>query len=325
MRVNVAITVKTILFASLLALAGCDQKPSTGEGTHTISIEHAQGTTQVPQPPRKVIVFDPAVLDTLDALKVDIAGVPKSGTRLPEFLSKYSGDEYLDAGTLFEPKYEALSSAKPDLIIAGGRTLDAYDKLSAIAPTIAMDVDEHQFMSSFTLRVEQLGMIFGKEEEAKKQLADFKQHIAQTHEKAASAGSALVLMVSGGKMSAYGPKSRFGFVFDELGFKPASEFPDSGPHGNVVTSEFLLRVNPEWLFVLDRDNAIGRPSSESAQQVLDNPLIHKTAAWQNNRVIYLDSASLYIAGGLQSYQALIRDVDEALNKKSPGAIFNVTK
>ncbi|WP_409307468.1 siderophore ABC transporter substrate-binding protein [Pectobacterium sp. B1J-3] len=309
---NVTIAMKTTLLVSMLALSGCDQTASTNEGTKTISIEHAQGTTQVPLSPKKVIVFDPAVLDTLDAMKIEVAGVPKSGTRLPEFLAKYSGDQYLDAGTLFEPKYEALSSAGPDLIIAGGRTRDAYDKLSAIAPTISMDVDEHQFMNSFTQRVEQLGTIFGKEDEAKKQLADFKKNIAQTHEKATNAGSALVLMVSGGKMSAYGPKSRFGFIFDELGFKPATEFPDAGRHGNVVTSEFLLSVNPEWLFVLDRDSAIGRPGGESAQQVLDNPLIHKTAAWQNNRVIYLDSASLYIAGGLQSYQELVRDVNDAL-------------
>lgn len=309
---NVTIAMKTTLLVSMLALAGCDQTASTNEGTKTISIEHAQGTTQVPLSPKKVIVFDPAVLDTLDAMKIEVAGVPKSGTRLPEFLAKYSGDQYLDAGTLFEPKYEALSSAGPDLIIAGGRTRDAYDKLSAIAPTISMDVDEHQFMNSFTQRVEQLGTIFGKEDEAKKQLADFKKNIAQTHEKATNAGSALVLMVSGGKMSAYGPKSRFGFIFDELGFKPATEFPDAGRHGNVVTSEFLLSVNPEWLFILDRDSAIGRPGGESAQQVLDNPLIHKTAAWQNNRVIYLDSASLYIAGGLQSYQELVRDVNDAL-------------
>ncbi|MCV9879912.1 siderophore ABC transporter substrate-binding protein [Brenneria izbisi] len=312
---NVAIAVKTTLLASILALAGCDQTSAPGEGTQTIAIEHAQGTTQVPQQPEKVIVFDPAVLDTLDALNVNIAGVPKSGTRLPPFLAKYSSDDYFDVGTLFEPNYEAISSAKPDLIIAGGRTRDAYDKLSAIAPTISMDVDESQFMTSFSQRIEQLGTIFGKEEEAKKQLADFKQNIGQTREKAANAGSALVLMVTGGKMSAYGPKSRFGFVFDELGFKPATEFPEAGRHGNVVTSEFLLSVNPEWLFVLDRDSAIGRTGSESALQVLDNPLIHKTAAWQNNRVIYLDSSSLYIAGGLQSYQALIRDVNDALDKK----------
>ncbi|WP_198008352.1 MULTISPECIES: siderophore ABC transporter substrate-binding protein [Brenneria] len=316
---NVACAVKTTLLASILALSVCQQAVSSSESAKTISIEHAQGTTQVPLHPKKVIVFDPAILDTMDALKIDIAGVPQTSTHLPDYLAKYRGGDYLNAGTLFEPDYEALSSAQPDLIIAGGRATDAYSKLSDIAPTISLNVDSKQFMTSFSQRVEQLGSIFGKEDEAKKQLAEFKQQIAQTREKAAGAGSALVLMVSGGKMSAYGPGSRFGFIFDELGFKQAAEFPaaTSGRHGNVVTSEFLLSVNPEWLFVLDRDSAIGRTGAgaESARQVLDNPLIHKTNAWQHQHIVYLDSTSIYISSGLQSYKNLIADVNNALDKK----------
>ncbi|MBJ7220549.1 siderophore ABC transporter substrate-binding protein [Brenneria sp. L3-3C-1] len=315
MQVNVAFTVKTTLLASMLALAGCDQAVSSSENAETITVEHAQGTTQVPLHPQKVVVFNPSTLDTMDALNIEVAGVPQSSTQLPEFLAKYRGSEYINVGTLFEPDYEVLSSMKPDLIIAGGRATDAYDKLSAISPTISLDVDENQFMQSFSQRIEQLGTLFGKEEEAKAQLADFKQQIAQTQAKAVNAGNALVLMISGGKMSAYGPASRFGFIFDELGFTPATEFPQAGRHGNVVTSEFILSVNPEWLFVLDRDSAIGQASGESARQVLDNPLIHKTNAWQNNHIVYLDSASLYIAGGLQSYKKLITDVDNALNKQ----------
>ncbi|WP_412524057.1 siderophore ABC transporter substrate-binding protein [Brenneria populi] len=316
---NMAFTAKTALLASMLVLSGCDQAASSAQSAKTISIEHAQGTTQVPVHPQKVIVLDPAILDTMDALKIDIAGVPQTSSHLPEYLAKYRGGDYLNAGTLFEPDYEALSSARPDLIIAGGRAADAYDKLSGIAPTISLNVDAQQFMVSFSQRIEQLGAIFGKEDEAKQQLAEFKQQIAQSREKSADAGSALVLMVSGGKMSAYGPGSRFGFIFDELGFKPAAEFPEAGAgrHGNVVTSEFLLSVNPEWLFVLDRDSAIGRTGAggQSARQVLDNPLIHKTNAWQHNHIVYLDSTSIYISAGLQSYKNLIADVNNALDKK----------
>ncbi|MCG8709035.1 siderophore ABC transporter substrate-binding protein [Brenneria sp. 4F2] len=319
MQANVAFAVKTTLLASILALSGCDQAVSATESAKTIRIEHAQGVTQVPVHPQKVIVFDPAILDTMDALQIDIAGVPQSSTHLPEYLAKYRGSAYLNAGTLFEPDYEALSSAQPDLIIAGGRATDAYAKLSGIAPTISLNIDSKQFMTSFSQRVEQLGLIFGKEEEARKQLAEFKQQIAQTRDKSANAGTALVLMVSGGKMSAYGPGSRFGFIFDELGFKQAAEFPDAGAgrHGNVVTSEFLLSANPEWLFVLDRDSAIGRTGAggESARQVLDNPLVHKTNAWQHNHIVYLDSTSIYISSGLQSYKKLIADVNNALDKK----------
>ncbi|CNL00486.1 putative iron transport protein [Yersinia mollaretii] len=313
MRLRLALC--SSLLAATVAMTGCDDSATTPEASAKISIEHAQGTTQVPLNPQKVIILNPSVLDTADALGIKVAGVPQTSVHLPAFLSKYSGSEYLNAGTLFEPDYEALSQAKPDLIIAGGRAQDAYDKLSAIAPTISLDIDTQHFTQSLTHRTEQLASIFGKEEDAKALLGKFTQQINEIKQKSANAGSAMVVMVSGGKMSAYTPGSRFGFVFDELGFKPAATFTESGRHGNVVTSEFILNANPEWLFVLDRDNAIGRTEGQSAQQVLDNPLIQKTKAWQNNHIVYLDSASLYIAGGVQSYQQLMDKISAVLDKQ----------
>ncbi|PHZ23443.1 siderophore ABC transporter substrate-binding protein [Yersinia massiliensis] len=304
------------VLAATVAMTGCDDSSATPDATAKISIEHAQGTTLVPQNPQKVIILNPSVLDTADALNIKVAGVPQTSTHLPAFLSKYSGPEYLNAGTLFEPNYEALSEAKPDLIIAGGRAQDAYDKLSAIAPTIALDIDTKNFTQSLSHRTEQLASIFGKEDEAKALLSKFTNQIDSIKQKSANAGTAMVLMVSGGKISAYTPGSRFGFVFDELGFKPAATFAETGSHGNVVTSEFILNANPDWLFVLDRDNAIGRTEGKSAQQVLDNALINKTKAWQNNHIVYLDSASLYIAGGIQSYTQLMDKISAVLDKQA---------
>lgn len=279
-----------------------------------LSIEHAQGTTQVPLNPKKVIILNPATLDNADALAIPVAGVPKNSAHLPGFLAKYQGDDYLNAGTLFEPDYEALVNAKPDLIIAGGRARDAYDKLSEIAPTIALDVDPEHFVASLTQRTEQLAAIFGKQQQATALMAGFNARIAEIKGKSAKAGSAMVIMINGGKMSAYTPGSRFGFVYDALGFKPATSFKQTGRHGNVVSSEFILQTNPDWLFVLDRDSAIGRKEGQSAQQVLDNPLIRKTHAWKNRQVVYLDSASLYIAGGVQSYTQLMDKINVSLDQ-----------
>ena len=130
----------------------------------------------------------------------------------------------------------------------------------------------------------------------------------------ATAGSAMMLMINGGKISAHSPGSRFGFIYDVLGFKPATAFPETGKHGNAVSPEFIMEANPDWLFVLDRDSAIGRKEGESAQQVLDNPLVRKTNAWKKQQVVYLDSGSLYIAGGIQSYSNLMTQVKQVLDK-----------
>ncbi len=68
--------IKTTLLASLLVVARCDQSETSSSASSTISVEHAQGVTTVPLHPKKVVVFDPAILDTLDALQIPVAGVP---------------------------------------------------------------------------------------------------------------------------------------------------------------------------------------------------------------------------------------------------------
>ncbi|MWP61109.1 siderophore ABC transporter substrate-binding protein [Gilliamella sp. Pas-s25] len=305
-----------VLLTVLLVLVGCDNKKEQQTPVKKVTVEHAQGKTDVPENPKKVVVFNIATLDIVDALNIPVSAVPQSDVHLPDFLSKYSDKTYTNVGTLFEPNYEVLSTIEPDVIIAGGRANDAYKKLNDIAPTISLDIDSKDFLGSLTQRTEQLGTIFNKQDEAKKLITNFNQKIEQLKPKTSTAGSALVIMVNGGKMSAYGPKSRFGFVFDILGFKPATTFQEAGRHGNAVTSEFILSVNPQWLFVLDRDSAIGNKEAQSAQQVLSNDLIEKTAAWQNQHVIYLDSTSMYIAGGIQTYSRLMDQISEALHKTS---------
>lgn len=279
-----------------------------------LSIVHAQGTTEVPKNPQRVVILSPATLDIADALGINPMGVPQTSAHYPQHLAKYNGKAYLNAGTLFEPNFEALSNARPDLILAGARAHDAYGKLSEIAPTVSLDLDPKNFVQSLTERTEQLGKLFGKEEKARQVLAAFNAQIADVRKESATAGSAMMLMINGGKISAHSPGSRFGFIYDVLGFKPATAFPETGKHGNAVSPEFIMEANPDWLFVLDRDSAIGRKEGESAQQVLDNPLVRKTNAWKKQQVVYLDSGSLYIAGGIQSYSNLMTQVKQVLDK-----------
>jgi iron complex transport system substrate-binding protein len=307
-----------LVVSSLFAAVLTCSYPVLAASTPTVEVVHAQGTTQVPKNPQRVVVLSPATLDITDALGVEVIGVPQTSAHYPAHLAKYNSDAYLNAGTLFEPNYEALINAKPDLIIAGSRAAAAYDKLSGIAPTIALDIDTKDFLASMTQRTEQLGEIFGKQEKAKEVIAAFNAQAEEIRKASAQSGTAMMLMVNGGKINAYSPDSRFGFIFDVLGFKPATVFAATGQHGNTVSPEFIMEANPDWLFVLDRDSAIGsKKEGASANQVLDNPLVKRTHAWKNQQVVYLDSGALYIAGGIQSYGNLMAQVNQVLSKTKP--------
>lgn len=307
--------------ASALALAGCSTSGAAtadeaqgSASAETVSVEHAQGTTEVPVSPEDVITFDLGVLDSMEALGEDVQGLPQGGS-LPEQFAEYRSDEYVNAGAMKEPDLEAVAEAAPDLIIISGRTAEFYDELSEIAPTVDLSIDETDPLASFTERSGTLGAIFGKEAEVEERLAAIDEQIAETEEQAAGAGTAMFLLTNAGEVNAYGPASRFGnVVFDLLGLESATDVQADGRHGEAVSFEAIAAADPDRLYVLDRDTAIGQSGGEAAQQVLDNELVNGTAAAQQDRITYLDSASWYLVGfGLNNLPSMITEVQESLS------------
>lgn len=268
----------------------------------TVQIKHASGTTAVPSSPKKVIVLDAATLDNLSALDVNAAGGPVAGVPtmsttakpLPRHLARYNAAEKI--GTMFEPNYEKIHAAKPDLIIVGGRSQAKYAQLAKIAPTIDLTPDRTNLVASAKNNVNLLAGLFGKQARARELTDKLDASIATLKGQAANAGTGLIVLTTGGKMSAYGPGSRFGVLHDSFGIKPAVARLDTSNHGQAISFEFIGKTNPDWLFVIDRDAAIGREGA-SAQKFLDNELVRQSNAWKNKRVVYLDGFNWYTLGG----------------------------
>ncbi|MET1088567.1 MAG: siderophore ABC transporter substrate-binding protein [Arthrobacter sp.] len=291
--------------AALLTVTACGgSATATPAGETTITVEHAQGSTaNVPVNPEKVFTFDLGVLDTLDALGVEPAGVPEAA--YPESLAKYSDAKYSKIGSLKEPDFEAVSAGDPDLIIISGRTAGAYEELSKIAPTIDLSIDAAQPMESFKAQTAKLGTIFNKSADVEKQLAAVDATVDETKAKAATAGKGLIVLTSGGEVTAYGAGSRFGIIHDVLGVPTAADVKVDGSHGEAISFEYIKQANPDILYVINRDIATGGDAS-AANPVLDNELVQSTNAAKNNRVINLDPAGWYIVGyGLNNVKAMV--------------------
>jgi iron complex transport system substrate-binding protein len=273
----------------------------------TIDVVHAQGTTQVEKAPGTIVTFDLATLDTLTALGVPVAGIPE--IKLPAYLDALADTPKL--GSLFEPDYEAVAAAAPDLIVVASRSAPKLAELSRIAPTIDLTADPAAPVASAARNVRTLAAITGREAEAEAALARLDASIAALRETAATAGRGLVVMTTGGKISAYGPGSRFGMIFADFGVTPADASVALGTHGQPVSFEYLLETDPDWLFVVDRDAAIGEEGT-AARELLDNPLVAQTTAWTKGQVVYLDSAAWYlVGGGLTALQASVDQIADA--------------
>jgi iron complex transport system substrate-binding protein len=285
-----------------------------GESSYQEDLEVARDSVDVPYQPTAVVSYDIATLDTLHTIGAGDAVVGIPDAVLPDYLSEYA--DLPKVGTLFEPDFEAVAELEPDLIVTAARSTGQYDELSEISTTIDLTgAYAGRFDPAAGIeRAVQLGEIFGREDEVAEHVAEIEESISTIQSE--TSGTALVLSVSGGEYGAFGEGSRFGYFFDQLGFTPAvpaAELPgaDGSPHGDTVTNEFVLTANPDWIITFDRGAATGEGST--AEETLDNEIVGRTTAAQQNQIIHLPASELYIViNGLTAIQNVLSAVHEGI-------------
>lgn len=277
-----------------------------------VQIVHELGTTTVAANPQRVVVFDYGVLDSLDKLGIDVVGLPQAD--IPSYLSKFNDAKYANVGTLQEPDYEAINALTPDLIIISGRQSAHYDELSRLAPTVYMGIDNDDYVASMQHNMRSIGRIFSAEDEVETELAAMQQAIEKVRSLAADQ-NALILLVTGGRANAYGPGSRYGFIHNELGLEPATRAIVESTHGQVISWEFVLVHDPDFLFVVDRDAVVSGGSAQAAQQIVENELVRLTTAYARGNIVYLDPSYWYLSGGgFTSFAMMVDDIEQALSR-----------
>lgn len=281
------------------------------ETSEELTIKHELGETKVKKNPKKVVVFDFGMLDTLDKLGVEVTGVPQSGT-VPPYLSKYADSKYINVGSLKEPDFEKIAEIDPDLIIISGRQAELYEDLSELGPTVYVGLDFTKYMDSYKENVAMIGQIFGKEDVVKEELAKVDDQIAKVKDEVTGLNkNALIILANEGKISAFGAGSRFGLIHDVLGFTPVDPKIEVSTHGQSVSFEYVVEKNPDYLFVIDRTAVVG--GNTNAKDLIENDLVKNTKAFKEGHIIYLDPNYWYLSGGgLESVPAMITEVENAI-------------
>ena len=65
---------------------------------------------------------------------------------------------------------------------------------------------------------------------------------------------------------------------------------NTSTHGNEASFETVVAKNQEYIFVMDRDKAIGKAGTASAKEIVENDLVKSTPAYKNNHIIYLEKS-----------------------------------
>ena len=288
------------------------QQEQSAEQT-TVQITDANGEkAELKKNPKRVVVFDYGVADILKNLGVDaVVGLPKNG-KMPEILSNYSDDKYTNVGSLKETDFEAVESLNPDLIIIGGRQAEDIDSFKEIAPTVNLAVDGQDYMNSFKTVVTDLGNLFDKQDEAKKAIDEIEAKIAKVNKTVTEKGlTASVVMANEGNISAFSAKSRYGLIYNGLGFAEVDKNIDDSTHGQQVSFEYFLENKSDYVFVVDRGAVTGK--GEAASKLFDNEVMNKTEVAKNGNVVYLDSVVWYtMTGGIESTKVMIDEISDAI-------------
>ena len=268
----------------------------------------------LPYDPQRIAVADLAALDTLNAwgLGKRIVGLTKA-EKLPYLGDYFKPDNGItNLGSLREIDFEALMAAEPDVILISGRLRRKFADLQKIAPVVYLPIDwQNGVFRSFEHNTRVLASVFGREKRAEADIARLRSEITDLA-KAVNHRTALVGMVTASHVNLLGDKARCSLIGNEMGFENLAKDADA-THGSEASFEYLLKLNPEYFFVLDRDSAIGREGAKLAADVLDNELIASTRAKKEGKIIYVNPQAWYLGeGGIRSMEIMIDDVRRAL-------------
>ena len=293
------------------------------EGTtpETVTIKSLNGNKEevdleVPYDAQRIAVMDMASLDILDSLGLGDRVVGSSSTSL-EYLQDYvTNEEIANLGTIKEADMEAVMACEPEVIFIGGRLSSSYDALTEIAPVVFLSTDnEIGVVESVRKNANTIASMFGEEEKVEGLMADFDSRISALAE-FAEGKNAIVGMCTSGGFNVLGNDGRCSLIGIEVGFENVGVDSniDTSTHGNEASFEFVVEKNPDYIFVMDRDAAIGTDGAQLAKDIVGNELVMGTDAYKNGRIVYLEHPAVWYTaeGGINALDIMLSDLEGAL-------------
>ena len=273
---------------------------------------------EVPYDAQRIAVLDMACLDILDRLGLGGRVVGSASTSL-DYLQDYVTDGSIaNLGTIKEANLEAVMACEPDVIFIGGRLSSTYDALSEIAPVVFLATDtEIGLVESVRKNAGIIASMFGLEDQVDGMMADFDARISALAEFAENK-TAIIGMCTSGGFNVLGNDGRCSLIGVEIGFENIGVDADidTSTHGNEASFEFLVEKAPDYVFVMDRDAAIGTEGAQLAQEIIENELVKGTEAYQNGNIVYLVHPAVWYTaeGGIHALDLMLQDMETALLK-----------
>jgi len=289
--------------------AGAEATPTRGV---TRTVEHALGVTEVPAAPRRYLILDNTVtigyaasLGMLPAFALE----QDLGRQQPFPEDLYPAVEAVEPipGDFSNINLEAIVAAKPDLIVgAAGYFDDVYDRLSEIAPTVALAYAWQDPWVDMGLLADALG--------APERVAPAKRRVDEAIVEVRTRVSGQGRTVSfgavwnDGSVMVYGPT----FVVPilaaiELGYELVPDFAAvDGTPGEMrvnVSAERVTELSSDYLVLLQATNS---PEEQAAvDEMLARPLFQALPAVRDDRVLVVSRLTAVGAAGVDGWLTVL--------------------
>ena len=313
MKKLVSLLLAALMLLGMASFALAEAAPETITIT-SLNAEREPVELEVPYDPQRIAILDMPSLDILDRLGLGDRVVGSATTTL-EYLQAYvPGDTIANLGTIKEADLEAVMACEPDVIFIGGRLSASYDALSEIAPVVFLSTDtEIGVVESVRNNATTIASMFGLEAQVDELMAGFDARI-EALAAFAEGKNAIVGLCTSGSFNILGSDGRCSIISVEVGFDNLGDGDVTATHGNESSFELVVELDPDYMFVLDRDAAIGTDGAQLAKEIVENELVMDTDVYKDGHIVYLANPTVWYTaeGGITALDIMLGDLEGAL-------------
>ena len=313
MKKLVSLLLAALMLLGMASFALAEAAPETITIT-SLNAEREPVELEVPYDPQRIAILDMPSLDILDRLGLGDRVVGSATTTL-EYLQAYApGDTIANLGTIKEADLEAVMACEPDVIFIGGRLSASYDALSEIAPVVFLSTDtEIGVVESVRNNATTIASMFGLEAQVDELMAGFDARI-EALAAFAEGKNAIVGLCTSGSFNILGSDGRCSIISVEIGFDNLGDGDVTATHGNESSFELVVELDPDYMFVLDRDAAIGTDGAQLAREIVENELVMDTDVYKDGHIVYLANPTVWYTaeGGITALDIMLGDLEGAL-------------
>ncbi|MBD2355414.1 iron-siderophore ABC transporter substrate-binding protein [Tolypothrix sp. FACHB-123] len=284
-----------LVIVTIALLIGCYSHISSNAifGNSTLStsplpvvtkvVKHALGETRIPIKPQRIIVLnDIALLDPVLSLGIKPIGTVSYFPQYDFLFRGVSNDEAAGIeiiGNGNQPNLEKVIKLKPDLILMREYQKSLYKQLSAIAPTVMVDLPGLNYSFKENLRF--IAQVLGEGEKAEQVIAQYYERVKKLQnligESLKKIEVSVIYIFGDNLISTYSDNETYNQVFQDIGIRLIPILANQKQETVVSSIEVLNKYDADVLFVMN-------DAPKFTRAFFQNPLLTQLNSAQKNQI-----------------------------------------